>query len=196
MTEKKQSTEWEEVDLESAATWGLVADKKAQRSLERSEEKKRAGALAKLDKSMVNKAIHAAGGEVAILDALGSGKTISGICEALGFSTSSFYDWVDRGGAARADAVSRARARGAHSLAEETVSIADALVGAESTVEVQVAKLRSDNRWRLAAKMNPDEYGDKQAPLVNIDLGSITLDALRKRSVDKPVHDLDEGDVS
>jgi hypothetical protein len=35
----------------------------------------------------------------------------------------------------------------------------------------------------MAAKQAPDEYGDKQQPLVSIDLGSMALDALRKRSV-------------
>jgi hypothetical protein len=46
-----------------------------------------------------------------------------------------------------------------------------------------VAKLRVDTRRWLASKQAPDEYGDKQAPLVNIDLGSLALDALRKRTV-------------
>jgi hypothetical protein len=46
-----------------------------------------------------------------------------------------------------------------------------------------VAKLRVDTRRWLASKMN-EEYGDKQQPLVNIDLGSMALDALRKRSLD------------
>jgi len=46
-----------------------------------------------------------------------------------------------------------------------------------------VAKLRVDTRRWLASKQAPDEYGDKQAPLVNIDLGSMALDALRKRTV-------------
>jgi len=47
----------------------------------------------------------------------------------------------------------------------------------------QVAKLRVDTRRWLASKQAPDEYGDKQQPLVNIDLGSMALDALRKRSI-------------
>jgi hypothetical protein len=46
-----------------------------------------------------------------------------------------------------------------------------------------VAKLRVDTRRWLASKQAPDEYGDKQQPLVNIDLGSMALDALRKRSM-------------
>ena len=61
---------------------------------------------------------------------------------------------------------------------------------------VIVAKLRSDNRWRMAAKLNPDTYGDKAAE-ININLGDIALDALRKRVIVdvsdvKPVHGLDD----
>jgi hypothetical protein len=47
---------------------------------------------------------------------------------------------------------------------------------------VQLAKLRCDRRAWLAGKLN-DDYSDKPAPLVNIDLGSLALDALRHRSV-------------
>jgi hypothetical protein len=86
---------------------------------------------------------------------------------------------VDRGGEARAAALARARARGGQSLAEQTLDIADSA----SPQEAQVAKLRVDTRRWLASKMAPDEYGDKQQPLVNIDLGSMALDALRKRSI-------------
>jgi hypothetical protein len=101
------------------------------------------------------------------------------VARTLGISHTAFYDWVDRGGEARAAALARARARGGQSLAEETLEIADSA----SPQEAQVAKLRVDTRRWLASKMN-EEYGDKQQPLVNIDLGSMALDALRKRSVD------------
>jgi hypothetical protein len=181
---------WEEVatDLSAAKDWGLVADAKVQRSVEAAEDKRRLAAVAKLDKSLVNKSIHAAGGEPAILDALGSGKTVSGICATLGFSTSSFYDWVERGGQTRADAVSRARTRGAHSIADQTLDIADTA----TRDDVQVAKLRVDTRFKLAAKMDPETYGERQQPVVNIDLAGITLDALRKREVVTPVYRVDE----
>jgi hypothetical protein len=45
-----------------------------------------------------------------------------------------------------------------------------------------VAKLRVDTRRWLASKLS-EEFSDKQQPMVNIDLGSMALDALRKRSV-------------
>lgn len=182
-----------------SATLAEAAERRTEVQMEHKQRLAMRGQVAKAEKGMVNKLIHAFGGEAAVLDELGSGATIDGLSRRLGFSASSFYDWVDRGGQARADAVARARARGAHSLAESTVDIADDLVGAESNVEVQVAKLRSDNRWRLAAKLNPDAYGEKQAQ-ININLGDIALSALRKREVIdvedvKPVNGLDDDGI-
>ena len=134
--------------------------------------------LTKAETSVVNKKIHAFGGEVAIVDKLSQGETVLGLARTLGISHTAFYDWVDRGGEARTAALARARARGGQSLAEETLEIADSA----TPQEAQVAKLRVDTRRWLASKMN-EEYSDKQQPLVNIDLGSMALDALRKRSI-------------
>ena len=134
--------------------------------------------IARKEATEVNKKIHAFGGEAAIVDKLSSGETVLGLARTLGISHTAFYDWVDRGGEARAAALARARTRGGQSLAEQTLDIADSA----SPQEAQVAKLRVDTRRWLASKMAPDEYGDKQQPLVNIDLGSLALDALRKRS--------------
>jgi transposase-like protein len=134
--------------------------------------------LARKEATEVNKKIHQFGGELAIVDKISQGETVLGLARALGISHTAFYDWVDRGGETRAAALARARTRGGQSLAEQTLEIADSA----SPQEAQVAKLRVDTRRWLASKMNED-YGDKQQPLVNIDLGSMALDALRKRSV-------------
>jgi len=136
-------------------------------------------AIARKEASDVNKKIHQFGGELAIVDKISQGETVLGLARTLGISHTAFYDWVDRGGEARAAALARARTRGGQSLAEQTLEIADSA----TPQEAQVAKLRVDTRRWLASKMNED-YGDKQQPLVNIDLGSMALDALRKRSVD------------
>ena len=136
-------------------------------------------AIARKEASDVNKKIHQFGGELAIVDKISQGETVLGLARTLGISHTAFYDWVDRGGETRTAALARARARGGQSLAEQTLEIADSA----TPQEAQVAKLRVDTRRWLASKMNED-YGDKQQPLVNIDLGSMALDALRKRSVD------------
>ena len=158
-----------------AQTLAEVADNIATRQMGLKEQ----AALARKEATDVNKKIHAAGGEITILDRLSEGETILSLARSLKVSHTAFYDWIDRGGEARASALARARARGGRSLAEETLEIADSA----SPQEAQVAKLRVDTRRWLASKQAPDEYGDKQQPLVNIDLGSMALDALRKRSI-------------
>jgi hypothetical protein len=158
-----------------AKTLAEVADNIVERQLGQKEQ----AALVRKEATDVNKKIHAAGGEVTILDRLSEGETILGLARSLGVSHTAFYEWIERGGEARASALTRARARGGRSLAEQTLEIADAA----TPQDAQVAKLRVDTRRWLAAKQAPDEYGDKQQPLVNIDLGSMALDALRKRNV-------------
>jgi hypothetical protein len=161
--------------MAKANTLAEWADNIADRQMSQKDK----ASAARKEASDVNKKIHQFGGEVAIVDRLSQGETVLGLARTLGISHTAFYDWVDRGGEARAAALARARARGGQSLAEQTLDIADSA----SPQEAQVAKLRVDTRRWLASKMAPDEYGDKQQPLVNIDLGSMALDALRKRSI-------------
>ena len=160
--------------MASANTLSELADNIANRQMNQKEKAN----LARKEASEVNKKIHAFGGELAIVDKLSEGETVLGLARALGISHTAFYDWVERGGEARVAALARARTRGGQSLAEQTLEIADTA----TPQEAQIAKLRVDTRRWLASKMAPDEYGDKQQPLVNIDLGSLALDALRKRS--------------
>ena len=160
--------------MAKANTLAEWADNIAERQMSQKDK----ASVARKEASDVNKKIHQFGGEVAIVDRLSQGETVLGLARTLGISHTAFYDWVDRGGEARAAALARARARGGQSLAEQTLEIADSA----SPQEAQVAKLRVDTRRWLASKMN-EEYGDKQQPLVNIDLGSMALDALRKRSI-------------
>jgi hypothetical protein len=161
--------------MAKAQTLSELADNIVERQLTLRDQ----AAIDRKQATDVNKKIHAAGGEVTILDRLSEGETILSLAKSLGVSHTAFYDWIERGGEARASALTRARARGGRSLAEQTLEIADSA----SPQDAQVAKLRVDTRRWLASKQAPDEYGDKQQPLVNIDLGSMALDALRKRSV-------------
>jgi len=135
-------------------------------------------AVDRQEMSAINKKIHAFGGEAMVFDHISQGKTVDSMIKALGVSIGGFYKWVDKD-AKRGELLTRARTRGGQSLAEETLEIADSA----TPQEAQVAKLRVDTRRWLASKMAPDDYGDKQQPLVNIDLGSMALDALRKRSI-------------
>ena len=132
----------------------------------------------KAELSVANKAVHKFGGEDAVIEYIANGGTTSALCKSLGVAVTTFDRWIDRGGETRRSAYAQARARGGQSLAEQTIEIADSA----TVQEVQLAKLRCDRRAWLAGKLN-DDYSDKPAPLVNIDLGSLALDALRHRSV-------------
>jgi hypothetical protein len=163
------------VPKQKAKTLAEVSDNIAARQMGFKEQ----AAVARKDATEVNKKIHKAGGETALLDRLSEGETILSLARSLEISHSSFYDWIERGGEERASALARARARGGRSLAEQTIDIAD-----NATIqEAQLAKLRVDTRRWLACKQAPDEQGDMQQPLGIIDLGSLALDALRKRSI-------------
>lgn len=135
-------------------------------------------AIERKEMSGINKKIHAFGGEAMLFDHISQGKTIDSVIKSMDISIGGFYKWIEKD-AKRGELLARARTRGGRSLAEQTLEIADSA----SPQEAQVAKLRVDTRRWLASKQAPDEYGDKQQPLVSIDLGSMALDALRKRSI-------------
>ena len=65
----------------------------------------------------------------------------------------------------------------ASAWAEETLDIADAAIDAH---DAQVRKLRIDTRKWLAARANPDNWGDRRDPLVNINVQDQHLVALRE----------------
>jgi hypothetical protein len=160
--------------MAKAQTLSELADNIATRQMNQKE-------LANIERkemSGINKKIHAFGGEAMLFDHIAEGKTIDSVIKSLDISIGGFYKWIEKD-AQRGELLARARTRGGRSLAEQTLEIADNA----SPQEAQVAKLRVDTRRWLASKQAPDEYGDKQQPLVNIDLGSMALDALRKRSV-------------
>ena len=155
---------------------------------DQSAENIKAAQKKKAEISIANKSIHAFGGEEAVIEFIASGGTISALCKILGIGNTTFDRWVERGGEARQAAYARARVRAGQSLAEQTIDIADAA----SPQEAQVAKLRVDTRRWLASKLS-EEFSDKQQPLVNIDLGSLALDALRKRSASNTQALTDDG---
>jgi hypothetical protein len=165
--------------MASANTLSELADNIAARQMTQRE----VAAVERQEMSAINKKIHAFGGEAMVFDHISQGKTVDSVIKALGVSIGGFYKWIDRD-AKRGELLMRARTRGGQSLAEQTLEIADSA----TPQEAQVAKLRVDTRRWLASKMN-EEYSDKQQPLVNIDLGSMALDALRKRSLDMRTED-------
>lgn len=133
----------------------------------------------KAEMSKTNKAIHAFGGEPRIIDRIASGQTVLSLCEEIGVTPGRFYDWVNRS-QERIDAVARAREASAHTFVEQTAAIVD---GA-TVEEVQLAKLRAENRWRMAKAFNKASYGDQNGASVQINIGDLALDSLRRRAID------------
>ena len=141
-------------------------------------DKRAIDAHRKAEMSKTNKAIHAFGGEERILDRVASGQTVVSLCAEIGVSAGRFYDWVNKS-EERTAALARAREVAAHTLVEQTAEIVDAA----TPDDVAVAKLRAENRWRMAKVYNKAEYADQNGPMVNISLGDMMLDSLRKRSI-------------
>ena len=155
-----------------------VADRIAERSIERKKSMIQQAAVHKKEMSLVNKTVHAAGGEAQVFHHIAGGMTVSKLCETLGLAQRTFYDWIERP-PSRSETLTRARELAAHALADQTLEIADSA----TPEDVQVAKLRTDIRLKLAARHNRAYFGESQSPLVSIDLGSLALDALRRREI-------------
>lgn len=122
-----------------------------------------------------NKAIHAAGGpQAAIWDPIAAGATLTAVAERLGVSYRALTRWLATG-EERAALYKEVRKMAAGRLAEDTLGISDAA----TQQNAQVAKLRVDTRRWLAARYDPEAFGDRQVPLVAINLTQLRIDALR-----------------
>lgn len=106
-------------------------------------------------------------------------KSISAVCRThvMRESLSKFIHSLGENGEIEARLL-RARARGAHSIAEETLVIADEA----DEDDVQVAALKVKTRQWLAGKWNRDEFAEQKGTNVSISFNSLHLDALRTRA--------------
>lgn len=104
-----------------------------------------------------------------VLLGLSSGKTLTSLCEKLGFHTTTWHDWCDHDEALRI-AHGRARTKGFDVIAEDCVRIADGSerdtviteTGERPNAEwIQRSKLRVETRLKLLAKWDPKRYGDR-----------------------------------
>lgn len=115
-------------------------------------------------------------GEDALFDHLAGGMTMNTLVKQVGVSKRVWYKWL-RSVDGREERYYSARRKWADTLAEETLDIADGAVDAH---DAQVRKLRIDTRKWLAARANPDNWGEKREPLVNINIQDQHLGALRE----------------
>jgi len=115
------------------------------------------------------------GGEE-VFDDLASGMTTVNLIKKLGVSSRVFYKWM-RATKEREEKYYEAKRKWADHLAEETLDIADGAIDAH---DAQVRKLRIETRRWLAARANPDNWGDRRGPLVSINVQDQHLGALRE----------------
>ncbi len=122
-----------------------------------------------------NKAIHAAGGaEIAVWDAIAAGATLGAVAEQLGVSYRALTRWIATGDE-RPALYKEVRKIAAGRLADDTLGISDAA----TQQNAQVARLRVDTRRWLAARYDPETFGERQSPIVAINLQQLRVDALR-----------------
>jgi hypothetical protein len=82
-----------------------------------------------------------------------------------------------------ANRVLRARQSGASKLADETVDIADDLVGDPLTDQARVAALQISSRQWLASRLNRAELGDKMTVDANVSVTNLHLLAVKGKAV-------------
>lgn len=109
-------------------------------------------------RSIVNRSIHRyPGGEEKLFEDIASGVKITDIVGRLEVSEGAFYAWAETT-PKRSEEFSRARARAAHALAEQGLTIVDSA----DVASANLANVRARYRQWLAGKWNQAVYGDKQ----------------------------------
>jgi len=111
-----------------------------------------------------------------LFDQLAGGMTMTALVKKIGVCKRVFYKWL-RSVEGREEKYYEARRRWADTLAEETLEIADGAIDAH---DAQVRKLRIDTRKWLAARANPDNWGERRDPLLSINIQDQHLVALRE----------------
>jgi hypothetical protein len=120
--------------------------------------------------------------DLAVLKALGpdkveamleQGKSLEDVWRDLKVSRKALYEWLDA--PEQAGLYARARARAADFLATQALNISDDTEG-----DVARDRLRVDTRKWLASKWNAAQYGDSKGVQVNVNLGQLHLEAVKR----------------
>jgi transposase len=93
---------------------------------------------------------------------MSDGLSLRKSCEKMGLSPNTVLNWIDASEALKVQ-YTHARARLIDAQAEELEEIGDQAAMAQTAVEVNGLRLKSDNRKWLLSKLAPKKYGDKLA---------------------------------
>ena len=109
---------------------------------------------------------------------IAQGMTIGRLAEFIECSRPMLSFWINQT-EERKEAVLRAKRLKAEFLAEQALDIADQ-ADELSNGGVNKARLQVDVRKWMAAKLDPEGFGEKQNPQVNISIGDLHLQALKQ----------------
>ena len=123
------------------------------------------------------------GGAEYIFDQVASGKTMTQLAADYGCSRQYFSTSINSI-PEYASVLAKAKQEAADALVEEGLGMVDALDGGSTTSEI--AATREKVQWRkfMASSYNQDRYGTRPQTNVNISVGDMHLDALRKVNSD------------
>lgn len=135
----------------------------------------------------LNRRVEALGGDDYIFDRLAGGDPVGAIARDLGVSRPYLYTWRNQ----RPEALAAERRRrweesielSADAKEEEGAEILDDLAARDivTSAEVQLATSRARYRQWQAETRNRTRYGNETGTVINVNLGSLHLDALRAR---------------
>lgn len=137
--------------------------------------------------------INKMGGVDRIVERVAEGDSLKLIAEEIGISRS-FLSWKVNAIPGVKERLVEARKARADKWGEEAIEIADNVEADPN--QINKARLRIDSRKWLAGVDDPDRFGTKQQQ-VNISIGGLHLDALRKVQADlaKPVGEMIDGEA-
>lgn len=128
------------------------------------------------------------GGEDQVFERIAAGERIADIANSLGVSRPMLYTWrnMEPHRKRRQEKWHEAMRLSAEAKAEEGEDILDAVAGKVglTQADVSAAVARAKYKQWLAERRDPDTFGGKQDQVqVNVSIGALHLDALRRRGV-------------
>jgi hypothetical protein len=130
-----------------------------------------------LKHEMIDK-VKGVGGPEEIIRRVADGATLKTIAAELGVSRGLLSTWLNK---EFADELKAARVQAAGIHAEEALRIADE----SKPEEERCARLRIDTRKWLAGILDRETYGESKAPVVQVNLAALHIDAIRQRSAQR-----------
>lgn len=134
---------------------------------------------------LFSKHVEAHGGDDWVFSFVEEGHSMRKVAELTGCSSRGMlYNWIKNGGEARRAKLNAARKISAHCHAEDAGEVLDDLAqeGVISSADVSLASSRARYKQWLAGMRNREEYGEKAGVEINLSVGDLHLDALRRNS--------------